>query len=260
MIRPDFEKRIRRASELATQYPAAAEVLGFYGEIASFQKHVFEATAAEHLHVDPMRPFDEQLVRPAALSRFPALLGLVEKKGPAGLAKAARALRQQMPDQWRVVLESPLDDDETHRFFARACRQPIAEYLAFDSELQLSGCTGALCPVCGGRPQLTLLRPEGEGAKRSLVCSCCSTEWFFRRILCVNCAEEHPERLPRFSSEDFPHVRVEACDTCKRYLKSVDLSVNGLAVPLVDEIAAASLDLWAAEQGYEKIELNLMGL
>jgi formate dehydrogenase maturation protein FdhE len=43
-------------------------------------------------------------------------------------------------------------------------------------------------------------------------------------------------------------------------MKSVDLTVNGLAIPLVDEIAAAPLDLWAAEQGYQKIELNLMGL
>ena len=57
-----------------------------------------------------------------------------------------------------------------------------------------------------------------------------------------------------------PHVRVEACDTCKRYLKSVDLTTNGLAVPVVDEIAAAPLDLWAAEHGYQKIELNLLGL
>jgi len=79
-------------------------------------------------------------------------------------------------------------------------------------------------------------------------------------VLCPNCAEENHTRLPRFSAEDFPHVRVEACDTCKHYLKSVDLTLNGLAVPLVDEIAAAPLDLWAAEHGYEKIELNLMGL
>jgi hypothetical protein len=33
-----------------------------------------------------------------------------------------------------------------------------------------------------------------------------------------------------------------------------------LAIPLVDEIAAAALDLWAVEHGYTKIELNLVGL
>jgi len=260
MSRPDWEKRIRRAQELAAQYPSAAQVLDFYAEIAAFQKHVFDAAAAEHPPPDPGRPLAEQLVRPAALKRFPALVELVEKKGPAGLAQAARELRQQGAEQWRALLDSPPDSDETYRFFARSCLQPVAEYLAFKSKMQFSGYTGSLCPVCGGRPQVAVLRPEGAGGKRSLVCSLCATEWDFRRILCPNCAEEDPAKLPRFSADEFPHVRVEACDTCKRYLKSVDLTINGLAVPLVDEIAAASLDLWAAEHGYGKIELNLMGL
>lgn len=260
MTRPDWEKRIRRARELAGQHPAAAEVLGFYAEIAKFQREIFEAAGAENLHADPMRPLGEQLVASAVTNRFPAFVELVEKNGPPGLAKAARELRQQGPDQWRAVLDSPPDGDETHRFFARACLQPVAEYLAFDSKVQFSGYTGSLCPVCGGKPQLSVLRPEGEGGKRSLLCACCATEWDFRRILCANCAEEDPSKLPRFSAEEFPHVRVEACDTCKRYMKSVDRTINGLAVPLVDEIAAAPLDLWAAEQGYQKIELNLMGL
>lgn len=260
MPRPDWEKRIRRARDLAAQYPAAAEVLGFYGEIAAFQKEIFDAAAAESLHADPMRPLGEQLVQPAALRRFPALIELVEKKGPAGLAKAARELRQQSPGQWHALLDSPPDSDPTHRFFARACLQPVAEYLALGSKLQFAGYSGALCPACGGKPQLGVLRPEGDGGKRSLVCSGCATEWDFRRILCPSCAEEDHGKLPRFSADDFPHVRVEACETCKRYLKSVDLTLNGLAVPVVDEIAAAPLDLWAGERGYQKIELNLMGL
>jgi len=53
---------------------------------------------------------------------------------------------------------------------------------------------------------------------------------------------------------------VDACDTCKRYLKTVDLTRLGLAVPLVDEVAGAPLDVWARERGYEKLELNLVGL
>lgn len=262
MARPDWEKRIRRARELASQYPAAAQVLAFYGEIAAFQKQIFDAVAGEDLRADAMRPLGEQLVASAVTNRFPAFVELVAKKGPPGLAKAARELRQQGPDQWRALLDSRDGEyaDPTHLFFARACLQPVAEYLAFDRKVQFAGYTGSRCPVCGGKPQVSVLRPEGEGGKRSLVCSRCATEWDFRRILCPNCAEEDNAKLPRFSADEFPHVRVEACDTCKRYLKSVDLTINGLAVPVVDEIAAASLDLWAAEQGYEKIELNLMGL
>lgn len=262
MPRPDWEKRIERARELASQYPAAAQVLGFYSEIAAFQKQIFEAVERENLHADPTRPLSEQLVASAVTNCFPAFLGLVEKKGPAGLARAARALREQGPDKWRALLHSRDGEhtDFVQAFFARACLQPVAEYLARGSNAQLSGHSEARCPLCESRPQFAVIRPEGQGGKRSLVCSWCLTEWEFRRILCANCAEEDNAKLPRFSADEFPHVRVEACDTCKRYLKSVDLTINGLAVPVVDEIAAASLDLWATEHGYEKIALNLMGL
>jgi len=51
-----------------------------------------------------------------------------------------------------------------------------------------------------------------------------------------------------------------ACDTCGHYLKGVDLTRLGVAVPIVDEVAGAPLDAWAREHGYEKIELNLVGL
>jgi len=35
---------------------------------------------------------------------------------------------------------------------------------------------------------------------------------------------------------------------------------QGVAVPLVDEVAGAPLDVWASDHGYVKIELNLVGL
>ena len=261
MPRPDWDNSLQRARKLASQYPAAAQLLIFYSEIAAFQKQTFDAIAREELRLDSARSLREQLVPSAVTDRFLSFIALVEKKGPSGLVKAARALRQQGPDQWRELLESPVSEhsNPTHSFFARACLQPLAEYLALDSIAQ-SGHGEARCPVCESRPQLAVIRPEGQGGKRSLVCSWCLAEWEFRRILCPYCVEEDNAKLPRFSADEFPHVRVEACDTCKRYLKSIDLTVNGLAVPVVDEIAAASLDLWAVEHGYEKIELNLMGL
>jgi FdhE protein len=53
-------------------------------------------------------------------------------------------------------------------------------------------------------------------------------------------------------------VRVECCDTCRNYIKTVDLTRNGLADPVVDEIASIPLDLWAQKQGYTKLQVNLM--
>lgn len=79
-------------------------------------------------------------------------------------------------------------------------------------------------------------------------------------MLCPACGKVDYQKLPRYSADDTPAVRVEACDTCKSYLKSVDMTVEGLAVPLVDEIAAASLDLWAVDHGYTKTHQSIVGI
>jgi FdhE protein len=117
-----------------------------------------------------------------------------------------------------------------------------------------------LCPFCAARPVCAVLRPESDGGKRFLLCSRCFTEWEFRRLLCPHCGEEDKDKLPVYTAEQFPYVRVEACDTCRVYLKAINLTKNGLAVPEVDELATAALDVWAAEQGYTKLQDNLFGL
>jgi FdhE protein len=60
-----------------------------------------------------------------------------------------------------------------------------------------------------------------------------------------------------YAAAKFELVRVEACETCKAYIKTVDLSRNGRAIPEVDELAAIPLTLWADEHGYTKISRNI---
>ena len=54
--------------------------------------------------------------------------------------------------------------------------------------------------------------------------------------------------------------KLEACDHCRTYIKSIDLTKNGLAVPVVDELASVPLDIWAEEHGYTKLQPNLLGM
>jgi len=79
-------------------------------------------------------------------------------------------------------------------------------------------------------------------------------------MLCAYCGEEDEQRLAYYQAPGLDHLRVDVCETCRRYLKTVDLTRLGTAVPLVDEVAGAPLDLWAREQGYEKVAVNLVGL
>src|ERR1019366_9239855 len=276
MKKIDWDKRIQRAVELGERYPSAAEILGFYRHILEFQKTLYADVAS------PSPPaagdkaaFRERLDLDIAVQQLPALLALVQRKGPSKLAQEAAEigagkLHPLSPacyassEQQREMLRSFLlstdpNEAESNHFFARVLLQPQAERLAATLQTQSADSSASVCPVCGARPQVAVLRPEGDGGKRFLVCSFCSTEWEFRRILCPMCGEQDHKKLPRYSVEDMPSVRVEACDTCKYYLKSVDMTVDGLATPLVDEVATAALDVWAMERGFNKISPNLMG-
>jgi len=256
-----WDARIARAQELASQQPAAAPLLLFYARVAEFQKKVC-AEISPRVAADPEQSLRSQLRPELILPFFPALLELVEQYGPGRLEEAARELAATGEGKCREVLMDHIagrPTDPCLDFFARAAAQPYAEHLA---ARMASGPLPAsqVCPLCNGKPQLGVLRPEGEGTKRSLLCSFCLLEWEFRRLLCPACGEENESKLPFYRAEELPHLRVESCETCRHYLKSVDLAQNGLAVPLVDEIAASALDLWAHDRGLTKIAVNLLGL
>lgn len=211
------------------------------------------------------------------LSSFRPFLNLVEQEAPAPLAAAAHELSasdtqasarllaswwSQSPGNAESAGETPgipHAKNECVRFCARAFLEPYAEYLAKHTEPPVIEVTPSLCPLCGSRPLLGVLRIEGDGGKRFLLCSFCLQEWEYRRILCPACGEEAENKLPVYIAEQFPHMRVEVCDTCKFYLRTVDLTKDGHAVPLVDDLAAMPLSLWAEQNGYKRIQGNLLG-
>lgn len=246
-----WERRIARAQELAQTHPAAAGILNFYLGIVRLQRDVYGDLQASS------RNPDKSLLAP----HFAPLLSLVKRTAPPPLAGAAEDLaRREVTFQQLVDTYWDTETiDETHTFFARVLLQPYTELLASRSDIALAGAT-ATCPFCGEKPVAGVLRGEGEGAKRSLICSLCSIEWEFRRILCPGCGEEAVDKLPVYTAAQFEHVRLEACDTCGTYIKSVDLTRNGLAVPVVDELATVPLNIWAEEHGYAKLQPNLLGM
>jgi formate dehydrogenase maturation protein FdhE len=66
--------------------------------------------------------------------------------------------------------------------------------------------------------------------------------------------------LQTYASDEFTHIRVEACDACGTYVKAVDIAQDAGAIPEVDDLASVPLDLWAEEHGYRKPSPNLFGL
>ena len=261
-MRHSWENRIRRAEELAHQPPS--EVLRLYRDVLGVQKEIAEELGAASLSSrDPERLVTENFDVDIVLPLFDRLLEVLKKQAPARLCAQAKLLLDADGAQQRETLISfvsagGIADDSPRAFFARMLLQPYVELLAAKSTRQ-GVHTGTSCPACARKPQLAVLYPEGDGGKRFLACSLCFTEWEFRRVLCPACGETEYTKLPRYTPDEPLAVRVEACETCKCYLKSFDMTVNGLMVPEVDEIASVALDVWAVEQGYRKIQPNVMG-
>jgi FdhE protein len=80
-------------------------------------------------------------------------------------------------------------------------------------------------------------------------------------MTCPACGEQSSDKLAIFSdAEGIPHLRADACETCRRYVITVDLRKDPQAVPVVDELAALPFDLHAQERGFTKIVPNLMAI
>ncbi|HKW64990.1 MAG TPA: formate dehydrogenase accessory protein FdhE [Candidatus Acidoferrum sp.] len=266
----EYDARIRRAERLSSPHSAATEFLTFYKHVASFQKLLHANIAAAH-QVKPSSLSSENLRGEidfmVLLPHFRGYLSVIENHAPPALAESARQFALLSSDSWIASLEAywhnaGIYDQQVGafaQFLPRAFLQPYAEFRGVLAPRAPQVTTPRLCPLCGSRPLLGVLRPEGDGGKRYLLCSFCSQEWEFRRILCATCGQEAEDKLPVYIAEESPHVRVEACDTCKFYLRTIDLTKDGNAISLVDDLAAVPHTLWASEQGYSRLQPNLLG-
>jgi len=258
-----WQQRIRRAQQLTDQHPFAAEILNFYIHVARFQQGLGEKLRG--VSAVPAVSLSAQPEFVNVLHSFPDFLSLVEGSAPARFAQVAHELRDALPGSWSDLLDhswsnSNRPPSEPQDFLAESFLQPYAESVRSNAALQLEGYTRPLCPFCNRKPAFGVLRQLGDGARRNLFCGFCLCEWEFRRVVCPACAEENQNKLPVYTAEQFPHMRVECCDTCHTYIKSTDLTRNGLADPLVDELACVPLDLWAQEHDYVKVRPNLFGM
>jgi len=188
---------------------------------------------------------------------------------PDPLATAARLLEapELRAETTRAWLADTALVDPRLGFWIGVAAQPVVELAAAGVRAPATHrWTAARCPVCGAAPQVSVIAEEsGEfmaGSPRSLICGRCASRWGYPRAVCVACGEEDSRRIGGFTAEGWPAIRVEACDTCRAYIKTFDLRQPGARdiVPLVDDIASAALDLWAADQGLQRPVRSLAGV
>ena len=276
-----WAQRARRARTLRAERPHAEPLLSFYLSLLELQGPLCDPTDATRW-LQAVRAPDtsdlprlrlERLPLDELSPRFGAFCQGIPETAPEPIVRAARAVSAAGRETRTALLLALLTgsdfqtpagtlgcDPAALAFLPRGFLSPLAE--ALSDLVTLSGSARPpTCPQCGWPPQVSMLddEPDALGTRR-LVCALCATAWVFPRSVCPACGTSGDEGLQFHVHDALPHVRVESCRTCRRYLKSVDLRVLGLAMPLVDDLATVELDLWAAEQGLEKIAPNVLGL
>ena len=106
------------------------------------------------------------------------------------------------------------------------------------------------CPICGSLPYLSLLKEEV--GKRFLLCSHCGYQWRIDRMICPYCNNNDQESLHYFSAEGEEAHRMNLCDKCHQYIKTIDLRAMGETDPSLEDLATIHLDLMASEKGYKR--------
>ncbi|GAC1476489.1 MAG: hypothetical protein PVS3B2_13550 [Candidatus Dormibacteraceae bacterium] len=274
-----------RTAELRELNAFARELLDFYGALLGVQEQAFEEASNA-------RPHAGDLVAYVAEAVMPSVGDVTIAAGPLKLRDAvARRLDATDPRELVAAWIGGEEQDMVDRYLARASVSPVLEALGPEVA---GSCVGVHdkrhCPACGGPPQLSYFAIAGEdlaAGGRFLVCARCQTSWGYARMHCPGCGEDSSAKLPIFSEEGttsgergsvvrglqgkladpvpsqlratFPHMRIEACESCHRYLLNIDLAADPDAVPEVDELSALPLDLYAREKGFSKIIPNLMG-
>ena len=254
-----FERRAARAALLAENSINAA-ALSFAAGLYRAQGEVAAALAGHTAALSGSLAEDLGVLGP----RLDVIVRYAGEMGPQGLRTEALAYATEgharLIAWWRGPRAGRTD------YLSRALLRPYAETLAAtgitpEPAASPASPSGA-CPCCGG-PAWIAWRRAGSGdeaAQRFLGCGICGSERPLGRIACAACGETAPDKLAVFQTERHPGMRLEACDACLRYVKSIDLTVDGRAIPEVDDLCSLSMDLWAVEQGYERLEPSLAGV
>jgi FdhE protein len=199
----------------------------------------------------------------------------IRAKG-AGERVGAELTGLQKDGEWhaslvKALMSSPADAEELAgqagvgmdvlMFVGTQALVPFVEAYAADlmSNTDTAAWWKGMCPVCAGEPLMARL--ADETGQRFLGCYLCRTEWPFKRLECPFCGCTEQAKLRYFYDDQDPCYRVEVCDQCKTYLKTVDARKANREICLfVENLASLHLDLVARKEGFCRDTNRLFGL
>ncbi len=289
------EKIRRAINAIKKERPDYGQILDLFGKIIVKQAEYLEKVKLKPLAItkdaaraklsegEPLLSIDDFQIDQANASRlFREVCGILKSESEEledGIGKIENAIEKgdlSLEEVFQSILESDYQiselveslslDMDTLFVLATVSIRPSLEAAALQAEKMVEDVTWSehYCPVCGSSPAISELRQlksdgveesSAQGAERIFYCSFCGTEWRTMRLICAFCGNTDQESLRYFYSESDKGYRIDVCDKCKRYVKTVDSrEISHEIVPAVEDLATLHLDMVAEENGYKKEE------
>jgi FdhE protein len=279
---PATADKIRNAArQLIDRNPAYAAILSFYTEVFVAQEN---ARTGLQLVVKPIdaaqrraksagrlpliEPRDFPIDAAGARALLDTVLALTQDGGGELAASATRLASSLTRDEGLATrLFNALITEDEAALAATADQIGVpAAHLAFLSyhAVRPSLITGAellatdwaeavdwnqgYCPICGSPPVLSLLQADG---RRALVCRFCWHQWNVPRQFCPLCNNPTPRGQNYFTAQGDKAWRVDFCESCKGYIKTVDTrEIARYCYAPLEQVATLHLDIKAQELGF----------
>lgn len=270
---------LKRLDELAVRTPALADAVGFYKAVfpvlheaqMAVEEFPLAAQAAQRklLAAQPVLigeelPLDEKAARALFLRLCRAVESLQTTSAAKKIRRAVERRALDLVEVWaaaqgdRLRLESLAIEHQLDlpllAFLAQTSLRPaLRAWVAgfkqsVDTDMWGRGC----CPMCGSPPLLAEI--QGKEGERRLRCAC-GADWAYPRMQCAFCGNRDHKTLGQLTvaGEDEKY-RLQTCDRCRGYLKTiVTFEPTPVDLLAVEDLATVHLDLIAGDYDYLRV-------
>lgn len=293
MIEVELDRMNERIDALSEERPSHKEILFFLRDVLTEKFKAKHSIQLDPIHMDEkllqvkrkegfslVNKQDLMLDIPAATTLFKKLCECLKQNQRVlqDIDRITRAVDNGDLDLKELLEKAAADDGEYvvdvsgrlkleqgHLlvFLAENSLHPIFEAYAekLKDYVEQEKWWKSYCPICASKPVIAeLIGPE---RKKFLVCSCCGYEWRFVRTKCPFCENGERRKFKYFYTENEGRAyRVETCQKCKKYIKTVDteeLDLDEAIIPVIEDMGTLYLDVIAREEGYTR-EVFTLGL
>lgn len=274
----------KRIQQIKKKRPGYKAMLDFYQRVREEQERVKASLTIEPIHLKKewkallekegfplLERKDFPIDIEASLSLFKSLCQIGKEANPH-MAEEVRKIEEAMSEK-KIDLSTLLKEGGNEQkiegvakelgldkkillFFIHSSVKPSIEAGAekLSHEIETETWMRGLCPVCGSLPSLSLFKEEV--GKRFLLCSHCRYQWRIDRMICPFCNNKDQESLHYFSAEGEEAYRINLCDQCHQYIKTIDLRTIGETDPSLEDLATLHLDITASKRGYKRPVAN----